>query len=75
MVRLYTKDLLYSLSGSAYKVCVGGGWVVWGWGWVVVESKLSDRLWFSFSLALAKPNKIRKCIKGASNEMHRKGCK
>ena len=30
------------------------GWVVGG-GWVV-ESKLSDRLWLSFSLALAKPN-------------------
>jgi hypothetical protein len=25
---------------------------------VVVESKLSDQLWLSFSLALAKPNKI-----------------
>jgi hypothetical protein len=24
---------------------------------VVVESKFSDRLWLSFSLALAKPNK------------------
>ena len=25
---------------------------------VVVESKLSDQLWLSFSLALAKPNNI-----------------
>ena len=24
--------------------------------WVVVESKFSDRLWLSFSLALAKPD-------------------
>jgi hypothetical protein len=31
-------------------VVVGGGW------WVVVWGKLSDRLWLSFSLALAKPN-------------------
>ena len=31
------------------------------WWWVVVvvlESKLSDQLWLSFSLALAKPNKM-----------------
>ena len=27
---------------------------------VVVESKLSDRLWLSFSLALAKPNKRKR---------------
>jgi hypothetical protein len=33
-------------------VWVGGG----GECVVVVESKLSDRLWLSFSLALAKPN-------------------
>jgi hypothetical protein len=35
-------------------VVVGGG----GWLWVVVvvESTFSDRLWLSFSLALAKPN-------------------
>jgi hypothetical protein len=32
-------------------VVVGGG----GGGWL--ESKLSDQLWLSFSLALAKPNK------------------
>ena len=34
-------------------------WVVGGWCWgvVVVESKFSDRLWLSVSLALAKPNK------------------
>jgi hypothetical protein len=32
-------------------VVVGGG----GDGWL--ESKLSDQLWLSFSIALAKPNK------------------
>ena len=54
MVRLYTENQLSSLPGSASKVCVvvGGG----GWWVVVVESKSSDRLWQSFSLALAKPN-------------------
>jgi hypothetical protein len=46
----HTKNQLDSLPGSALKVCVGGGW----W-WV--ESEFSDRLWLSFSLALAKPNK------------------
>ena len=46
----HTKNQLDSLPGSALKVCVGGGrW----WG----ESEFSDRLWLSFSLALAKPNK------------------
>ena len=55
MVRLQTEDQLSSFPGSSYKVCVGGG----GWLWVVVvvESKLSDRLWLSFSLDLTKPNK------------------
>jgi hypothetical protein len=50
MVRLHTKNQLQSLPGSAVKVCevVVGGW------WV--ESKFSDRLRLSFSLALAKPN-------------------
>ena len=48
--RLHTKNLLCSERGSVLKVCVGG--------WVVVESEFSDRLWLSFSLALAKPNKI-----------------
>ena len=38
---------------SVLKVCVGGGGVVGGGG---LESKLSDRLWLSVSLALAKPN-------------------
>ena len=52
MVRLHTKNQLDTLPGNAWKGCVGGG------GWVVVESKFSDRLWLSFSLALAKPNKI-----------------
>ena len=45
-VRLHTKNLLSTLPGSVLKVCVVGG----------LESKLSDRLWLSFSLALAKPN-------------------
>ena len=53
MVRLHTKNQLSILPGSAYKVCVvGGGWVV------VVESKLIDRLWLSFSIALAKPTNM-----------------
>ena len=53
MVRLHTENQLHSLPGSALKVCVvvvGGGW------WWVVESEFSDRLWLSFSLALAKLN-------------------
>jgi hypothetical protein len=54
-IRLHTENWLCNLPGSALKVpVVGGGWVVGGW--VVVESKLSDQLWLSFSLALAKPN-------------------
>ena len=32
--------------------------VVGGWWWVL-ESEFSDRLWLSFSLALAKPNTTR----------------
>ena len=51
MVRLDNENQLSSLPGSALKVCVGGGD-----GWV--ESKFSDRLWLSFSQALAKPNKM-----------------
>jgi hypothetical protein len=54
---LHTENWLCNLPGSALKVpvvvvvvvvVVGGGWL---------ESKLSDQLWLSFSLALAKPNK------------------
>jgi hypothetical protein len=41
------------LPGNALKVPV----VVGGGGWVV-ESKLSDQLWLSFSLALAKLNNL-----------------
>jgi hypothetical protein len=54
MLRPHTENQLSSLHGSALKVCVVGG----GGGWwvVVVESEFSDRLWLSFSLALAKPN-------------------
>jgi hypothetical protein len=33
-------------------------WVVGGGGGGGLESKLSDQLWLSFSLALAKPNKM-----------------
>ena len=51
MVRLHTENQLSSFPGSALKVCVVGGG-----GWWVVESEFSDRLWLSFSLALAKPN-------------------
>ena len=47
---MHTENQLHTLPGCASKVCVGGGW------WV--ESEFSDRLWLSFSLALAKPNKI-----------------
>ena len=47
-IRLHTENWLCNLPGSALKVpVVGGGWL---------ESKLSDQLWLSFSLALAKPN-------------------
>jgi hypothetical protein len=31
--------------------------MVGGWWWWWLESKLSDQLWLSFSLALAKPEK------------------
>ena len=53
IVRLHTENGICNLPGSALKVPVVGGWVV------VVESEYSDRLWLVFSLALAKPNKIR----------------
>ena len=53
-VRLHTDNWLCNLPGSALKVT--GGW------WWVSESKLSDQLWLSFSLALAKPNNCHKCI-------------
>ena len=49
-VRLHTENWLCNLPGSALKVSVGGGG-----GWVF-ESELSDQLWLSFSLALAKRN-------------------
>ena len=49
MVKLYTETQRHSLPGSALKVCVGGGGGWWWW----VESEFSDRLWLSFSLALA----------------------
>jgi hypothetical protein len=47
---LHTENWFFNLPGSALKVPGGGG----GGGWS--ESKLSDQLWLSFSLALAKPN-------------------
>ena len=53
MVKLYTENQLHDLPGNASKVCV----VVVGGGWWWLESKLSDQLWLSFSLAFAKPNK------------------
>ena len=49
-IRLHTENWLCILPGSALKV-PGGGWVVGG-----LDSKLSDQLWLSFSLALAKTN-------------------
>jgi hypothetical protein len=49
MISIHTQDQLHILPGSALKVCVV----------VVVESEFSDRLWLSFSLALAKPNKMK----------------
>ena len=39
IIRLHTENELYKLPGSALKVCVVG------YGWVVVESGFSDRLW------------------------------
>jgi hypothetical protein len=60
---LHTKNWLCNLPGSALKVpVVGGGWVV-----VVVESELSDQLWLSFSLALAKPNNTHHLGKSSGN--------
>jgi hypothetical protein len=35
-----------------------------------LESKLSDQLWLSFSLALAKPNKKEKSFKQMSEELN-----
>ena len=53
-VRLHTRNWRCNLPGSALKVpvvvVVLGGWL---------ESEHSDRLWLSFSLALAKPNTCR----------------
>ena len=39
-IRLHTENQLYTLPGSALKVCVGGWWVGGG-----VESEFSDQLW------------------------------
>jgi hypothetical protein len=57
---LHTENWLCNLPGSALKV-PGGGWVVGG-----LEGKLSDQLWLSFSLALAKPinNTSKQCTEG-----------
>jgi hypothetical protein len=53
IIRLHAKNWLCNLPGSAIKV-PGGGWVMVVGGWL--EKNLSDQLWLSFSLALAKPN-------------------
>jgi hypothetical protein len=55
MVRLHTENQLPRMPGSALHFCVV---VV-----VVVESEFSDRLWLSFSLALAKLNNISFLLK------------
>ena len=49
-IRQHTENWLYTLPGTALKVSVGGGWGWWFLG------KISDQLWLSFSLDLAKPN-------------------
>jgi hypothetical protein len=46
-IRLHTENQLYTLPGSALKVCV----VVGG-----VESEFSDRLWLELSLGQADPD-------------------
>ena len=55
MVRLLTETQHPTLPGSALKVCVAPPPLIW---WrcrlLYVESKFSDRLWLSFSLALAQ---------------------
>jgi hypothetical protein len=67
VIRLHAKNQPSSLNGSASKVCVvvvGGG----GGGWV--ESEFSDRLWLSFSLALAKRNNKKYLITKALKQPH-----
>ena len=39
-IRLHTKNQLYTLPGSALKVCVVGGW----WWVVGVDGEFSDQL-------------------------------
>ena len=63
--KLHTGNWICNLPGSALKVPVGGGWCVGGWWWF--ENEFSDRLWLSFSLALAKPNKTNCCGKLSMN--------
>ena len=71
-VRLHTRNWRCNLPGSALKVpvvvVVLGGWL---------ESEHSDRLWLSFSLALAKPNKRRLKVDGpnSSNAGYKAGYK
>jgi acetyl-CoA carboxylase alpha subunit len=50
------------MPGSVLKVCVVVVVVGGGGGGGGLETKLSDQLWLSFSLALAKPNKIWKSL-------------
>ena len=60
---LHNENQLQTLPGSALKVCVVGG--VGGWWWWLVESEFSYRLWLSFSLALAKLQKMQNfCLGG-----------
>jgi hypothetical protein len=47
---------------------VGGVWVVGGW----LESKLSEQLWLSFSLALAKPTKWTAAANSISSSSSKK---
>ena len=57
-IRLHTENWLCNLPGSALEVPVGGWW------WL--ERKLSDQLWLSFSLALAKANKNKPFVGSGS---------
>jgi hypothetical protein len=67
-IRLHTENWLCNSQGSALTVPVGV--VVVGGGWL--ESKLSDQLWLSFSLALAKLNNLPSTTH--TNFSPRKGC-
>ena len=55
--RLHTENLALYLAWKCLKSSCG-------WWWL--DSKLSDQLWLSFSLALAKPNNYALCNKSNS---------